>query len=47
MGQKFDDLSGFQQTPGMPILLQDSVRLFGTRVVLVIQGEIVKIRCPM
>ncbi len=26
MGQNFDDYSGFQQTPGMPILLQHSVR---------------------
>ena len=25
MGQDFDDYSGFQQIPGMPILLQQSV----------------------
>ena len=25
MGQNFDDYPGFQQTPGMPILLQHSV----------------------
>ena len=26
MGQNFDDYPGFQQIPGMPILLQHSVR---------------------
>ena len=27
MGQNFDDYHDFQQTPGMPILLQQSVNL--------------------
>ena len=28
MGQNFDDYPGFQQIPGMPILLQQSVDVF-------------------
>ena len=28
MGQNFDDYPGFQQTPGMPILLQHSVKSY-------------------
>ena len=28
MGQNFDDYPGFQQIPGMPILLQHSVPIF-------------------
>jgi hypothetical protein len=30
MGQNFDDYPGFQQTPGMPILLQHSVIAIGS-----------------
>ena len=33
MGQNFDDYSGFQQIPGMPILLQHSVpRIYKGRI---------------